>query len=259
MYSSFRIILFSFFFSFTFLVNIAWAADTLETWNVGAMDVEFYLSYNSLIKVPTRDTLGANMLLGYGFSKKISGYIQTTMQGNTLLGGASSLQNMGLYVTALERKHVDIDLLMDLSVTDHNLAVKFLTEINLDLGTIPFWGFYLRSALKAYGSKSVSTVNKAGKGRKRVETQELLFIVESVLGAYYTLKKDHQILLEVDFVYRPKPKPNQHQFDLGGWALGWNYKFHKTVEWINELHFEIPKYDKGWEIRFTTGFIASFP
>jgi len=238
------------------LSHDVWAADTLETWKIGATDVGFFVVYDGIGGEAKKNIFSSNMLFGYGLLKNLSAYFQTFLQANNTFGFAQYNHNIGLLITPIDTRHVDMDFLFEIGVSDRLLSAKLMTELNLDLDPNQHsWGIYLKNGFKLYGYRENSTtiIRKRNINVKH----ELRFLIESLIGTYLTIKKNHQILLEVDFIVRPKPATNEKGLNFGGFSLGYNFKLNKTLELLNEIHLESPTEKIGWTFRISTGFIAS--
>ena len=89
------------------------AADTVETWDVGATDVELAIGLDGVGPAPAERTHSAVMLLGYGIVERLSAYLGTTLEGDQVLSNGRAYVHLGAFGTLVETDHFDLDLFLD--------------------------------------------------------------------------------------------------------------------------------------------------
>ena len=222
------------------------AADTVEPWNVGATDVDFYLTHDGFDADPAGRRLGVALMLGYGLIPGLSAHIGTALETVGRFQNAGYAINLGIFGTALETDHVDLDLFLAASAdsTGH-FALTPSLELNLDRSPdLAAWGGYLRFGLPIEG---------ADDGGGPAVSLGL------TVGLYYTVSAGHQLLTEVDAVFRPTPRGGDPAAEVGGLALGYNVGIHRAIELITQVSVDIPQGDERVGFGVMVGLIATLP
>lgn len=239
-------------------VRPAFAADTIETWDVGATDLDFYLGVDGIGRPKHERETFADMMLGYGLIKRLSAYFGTTLQCNEYLGDGSGTIYMGMFGTLAETNHFDLDLFLDVRLGGDafsELQVTPQVELNFDLDPqMRSWGVYLRAGIPIYGQKILASTNS---GDLKYRTN---IGFATTLGTYWTVSQGHQILLEYDMGIHPKPNTNSEtETEIGGVALGYNVRVHDSIELINQIHIDIPQEGEPVAAGIMIGMIATMP
>ncbi len=217
------------------LPPLARAADTVETWDQGATDVEFYVGLDS--EAEAHKTLYGEMVLGYGLTSGLSAYMGTVLQADQSLSSASSARYMGVFGTPLDTDHVDVDLLLDLLVVSDDDPFLHLTpslELNYDSHPeLAGWGLYLRAGLPIYGHEA--TEPNLSQGLEG----EMGYHLDATLGAYLALHERHQLLLESAWTFMPVStacETGSAGIRSGGMALGYNITLVPELEIITHAY-----------------------
>ena len=232
------------------------AADTVETWDAGATDVDFYVGYEGIGLGKKDRAVFGDMMLGYGIVDRFSAYLGTTLQGNDGFAEGSATHYLGVFGTPLDTSHFDMDVFLDFSEGGpaQTFQLRPALELNFDGDAdTQTWGVYFRAPLPIYGRKLSPPLHPER------ASSEVTFHLESALGTYFTLSRGHQLLLELDAGYHPDPAPDERQKDIGGVALGYNVVLTEGLELINQVAGDIPQDREEWSIAVMTGFIATIP
>lgn len=233
------------------LADAARAADTVETWDAGATDVDFYLGYEGigLREAADRGTFG-DLMLGYGIVERFSVYVGTSLEANGAFGDGAASPYLGIFGTVVDTEHVDFDLFLDVSTGGPSLtefAISPSLELNFDgRDDMSTGGLYTRVGVPLYG--------RGGK------LDEMSLHLEAVIGAYYTVAPDHQLLLELDATFHPFHRADHdHAVEIGGVALGYNVTLSDRIELINQVFLDIPQSGEPVAGGVMVGFIVTLP
>jgi hypothetical protein len=217
------------------------AADTVETWPEAEHDVEIYAGFQGLGLCRHERGLVADVLLGHGLAHRFSGYLTASMAMNDRLDDGFAGMSLGVFGTPLDTDHVDLDLLMDLAASGEQgglVAMMPGLELNLDLRPdLALAGAYLRAGLPL--------ATRLG-GRA-----DPILCVLTTLGAYVTLGRIHQILVEYDMRFHLRPRS---EVELGGVAVGYNVLVHEALELIGQVYVGVGGRPS---VGFLLGLIAS--
>jgi hypothetical protein len=242
---------------FLALPKIADAADTVETWDVGATDVDYYLSFDGIGLGKKEKTVFGDLMLGYGLVDRFSAYLGTTLQANEYLTDGQANIYIGIFGTPVDTDHFDFDLFLDISLGGQDFdefALSPALELNFDLDPMMrSWGMYLRIPMPIQGRKISSPVHPEPEG------VEASFHLEGTIGTYYTVADGHQILLEYDMGIHPDPAQEERQVDIGTAALGYNVTLVDAIELINHFYLDIPQDNDPIAFGVMIGFIATLP
>jgi hypothetical protein len=230
------------------------AADTMEVFEPGATDAEFYVGYDGLGITRGASTTFTEAVIGYGVAPQLSMFLSAGLEATGALTGGTQALTLGLYGTPLETEHVDLDLLLQAGgTTDGGYEVMPAVELNLDAADgLARWGVYLIAGVPVHAPQlHAAVVFPAHRGD--VELDLLLR-----LGAYWTISPRHQVLLEVDGAVHALGSRLGSVGDLGGLALGYNVTLSETFELISQLRVDVPTgADQPWSAGLATGFIAT--
>lgn len=226
------------------------AADTVEHYARGVTNLDLYLGFDGVGPSEEKAAYG-EIMLGIGLMDRLSAFTGVVLQGDqTFSNGAGELY-LGLMGTPLETDHLDLDLFLELRLSGESLSQFQATpsmELNVDADPqMGSWGLYLRAGLPLYG-------------REVSGGSELALQVETTLGAYLTLGKRHQVLLEYDMGFSPRPEADQHQAEVGGVALGYNLTLSDAAELISQVYLDLPQQgNESWAVNFMLGVIITMP
>lgn len=227
------------------------AADTVETWEPGATDIDFYLGLDQLRG--TDRTMFADLMLGFGVLSRFSVYLGTTLEGDTGMTQGSADLHMGVFGTPIDTDHLDLDLFLGVSGW-RELELAPGMELNFDRDpAMRTWGVYLRAQLPVHGRSGAAS--PAVPGMERRPTVH----IASTLGVYRTVATGHQLLLEYGMDFHPDPVAGQRRIEVGGIALGYNVVLHDRLELITQLYVDLPQANDSVDYGFTAGFIATLP
>ena len=235
------------------------AVDTLETFEVGATDLDFYQGFDGIGRQKGERSVFGELMLGYGLVDGLSAYLGASLEGNDQLArGAASLY-LGIYGTPLDTDHVDLDVLMDVSSGGEGFRELQITpgmELNFDLvPDLALWGIFMRAGLPLH---SRETAPAAGGAEAR---HELVVPLEVSLGTYFTPREGHQLLLEADAVFHADPAAGEEAVDVGGVALGYNACLSRdcAIELVNQVYLDVPQGAEPLAMGVMTGFVATLP
>lgn len=230
-------------------------ADTVEPWDVGATDVDFYLGAAGIGAPRDGLELSGEIMLGYGLIERLSAYLGASLAADGCFCARSHEVFLGLFGTPVDTRHVDLDLFLDLSssaaeLTDFGLGpgIELNLDVDPDRGS---WGTYVRTGLSLSGRE---VIDQEGE-----ETTEMTASVDAVFGTYYTIARRHQILVEYDMTFRLRPRGDERDVEVGGVALGYNVVLCDAIELITEARLDVPQGDEAWSVGFVAGLIATLP
>ncbi len=211
------------------LINInLFAVDTIETFDLGFTDFEYYHKTSNLSednKIFTNE-----IHIGMGITSIFSAHVGISSEkfsSNT----AITSNSFGFIFTPLDTTHVDIDFYGEL---DNSYNSLIGLELNYDLkDDLQLAGFYLDSELN---------FNNGYNG------YSFLF------GSYYSLLDNLQLLIQLDI-----SKNNNENLNIGALAFGANYQLYDTIELITEFSIDIPQNDEKTGYSVMLGFLATLP
>ena len=232
------------------------AADTVETFGVGATDAEFYLGLDGIGLDENETTFFSDILFGYGLIDRFSAYLGCTLEGTERFSNSAAFINMGLFGTPLETVHVDLDLFLGVVGGGNGFSVFRLTpamELNLDHDPeMRTYGFYLHAGVPIWGQD-----------RSRVDIEatgyDIVFDIETVVGFYYNVADGHQILIEHDLVFHPALSGSDSIAEIGGVAFGYNVGLHVAIEMINRVYIDVPGDGESVSVGVMSGIIVTLP
>ncbi|MCP4676246.1 MAG: hypothetical protein GY854_12200 [Deltaproteobacteria bacterium] len=237
--------------------SVSEAADTVETWDKGATDLDFYLGFDGIGLDKYEKSIYGDIMLGYGLIDRFSAYLGTTLQANEYFSDGSGNVYLGVFGTPVETDHFDLDLFLDISLggPDFNeFQVAPSIELNLDLDPeMRTFGFYIRAGSPIYGH-DLTTEEEPD-----IPRYETTLHIETTIGAYYTIVERHQIFGEYDMGFHPNPIEEEHTVDVGGVALGYNVTLSDAIELINQVYLDIPQDGEDISFGVMAGFIVTMP
>lgn len=234
------------------------AADTLETWDAGSGNIDFYLSMDGVGRALPEQGLAGEMLLGWGVAERLSTYLSVALAADGTLADGDAALGVGLFGTPVDTDHLDVDLVLDLRAGGgglRDLSLGPALELNLDASPdCSTWGAYARAGLAVSGrgtEAEAAETTVAGNGR----------VVDRVLtvGAYRALGARSQFLVEYDLTWVGEPAAGAPAVERGGLALGLNRMLGGSLELVTQGRWELPQGDEPGMLGFTVGFIAGLP
>jgi hypothetical protein len=234
-------------------VHSARAADTVETWDVGATDVDFYLGFDGIGRARYERSVYGDMMLGYGLVDRLSAYVGTTLSGIELFSDGSADLYVGIFGTPLDTDHFDLDFFLDVGAGGPEFSAFTVTpaiEVNVDIEPD-------RALLGMYGCVGVPLFGRPTED----DPTEHVFVADVVttVGTYLTILEHHQLLLEYDMLFRTRLAEGEDTVEVGGVALGYNVVAHDAIELINQVYLDIPRSGEPVAVGFMVGFIATLP
>ena len=236
----------------------ATASDTIETWDEGAVDFELYTGAEGMGLGHSERSIFADTTLGYGIVNRLSGYLRGTGEASEQLAEGTGEAGVGLFGTAIDSDHFDLDLILDFGFGADGPAITPAVEINVDAEPdLAFWGGYLRAEESFAGR--VEPASAPAPGAPEAEPDQVLApVTTATLGWYWTAGADHQLLLEADGSVYHHPAQDEAPVDFGGFAAGYNVAVHESIELINQVFFDVPVRDADpFSVGVSIGFIAT--
>lgn len=231
------------------------AADTVETWEPGAADVDFYLGAEGLGAKRAESSVYSDLMIGFGLVPRLSTYLGTTLQGNGLLAAGEATLYLGVFGTPIDTDHFDLDLFLDVSNGGAGFSrfeVAPSVELNFDLDPdMGSWGTYLRLGSPMYG---LSRETDSALAEEHLTAWS--FSINP--GTYLTLAEGHQLFVEADMALHG-PMVDAHPVDLGGVALGYNAVSSERLELITQTYLDVPQAGERLTAGVMVGFIATMP
>lgn len=231
----------------------AQAADTVETWEKGAADLDVYMLMEGVGQEGSSQAIAGDVMVGWGLADRFSAHLNTTLQADGYLMNGGTELGIGVFGTAMESDHLDLDLFLDVRSGGEGLSaleVEPAFELNWDAAPdMSTWGTYLRGGLAIAGREAP---DKAA-GHERYADLGL------TVGSYWSLDDRHQLLVEFDAAWHDHAGGEVSGFETGGVALGYNVFLHDTLELINQVRVDLPQDDERAGVGFLVGLIASLP
>ncbi|MGI5863859.1 MAG: FeoB-associated Cys-rich membrane protein [Myxococcales bacterium] len=223
------------------------AADTMETFEAGALDVELYAGYEGLGDARENHAIFGDLYLGYGIADRLSAFVGTLVHFDGRLSNPAPDVYLGVFGTPVDTAHFDLDLSLTFDALGDGLRELQLTpglELNLDLDSpVGPWGLYLRAALPVHG----------GAGGEPVAVRQ----VDLIPGAWWSVRDGQQLLLEfATSAHRASPE-SDGRIETGAIALGYNLALTPALELISQVSVRLPQDDEPAAAGAMLGFIAT--
>lgn len=232
------------------------AADTIETFDQGAFDTEFYLGAGGFALDRAEQTVGANTVLGYGLLNGLSGYLAFGVETNTWLAEGHSGAAFGLFGTVLDTDHFDADLYGDIAADGEAMSEIAATpglELNFDLRPDQaLWGLYARVEASFTGEEKETKPGEEPEYQTNTTTN-------FTLGSYVTIAERHQILAEYFRTSVEDPANGKFRFEDHQIGLGYNVVLSDRFELVTELSGHPPHDDLDFFWDATVGFVGTIP
>jgi hypothetical protein len=238
------------------------AADTTETFGIGASDFELYLGFDGAGLGKYEKTVSAAALVGFGFMDRFSGYVTAFAEGNEYFSEGGGGAGFGIFGTPVDTNHFDLDLFLDSGFGEGEMHIAPAVELNLDAKPdLGLCGLYLRAAEVLEGRDDSVEDDPATDTDETHEKHTFAPTTSLTVGAYVTIAEIHQILVEYDVGFHHglndapegKPKVVEH----GGVALGYNVVVSEHFEIISQVSVDIPNDGEKVAAGFMVGMIAS--
>jgi len=248
-------------------VTALFAADTLETFDPGASDVEFFGGFEGIGLDKYQKGLSMEIVYGYGLIENFSASVALSAGSNEYFGDGSAALSFGIFGTPLDTDHFDLDLMLNASVEGAGLADFSIApglELNFDLKPDQaLWGIYLIIEEVLAGEKTTED------DPTTAAIDETAFTFKPVtaltLGTYLTVKDGHQLFLQFDSEILNNPEGTEKTFHVGNLALGYNVMLNDNIELVNEVafalpqNFDPPEEDKDFSVAITVGIVVTLP
>jgi hypothetical protein len=231
----------------------AYAVDTTETYDVGATDFEFYLGFDGIGRKKHEKEVSIEALAGFGFIDRFSGYVTIAGASNEYFTEGTNEVSAGIFGTPLDTDHVDLDILFNGGAAADEFEVTPGLELNLDLKPdLALAGLYFRIE---------ETLSGRSKETKDELNPKYAFAPQTgaVIGIYWTVVPDNQILLEYDLGISHNPPSDERKFENGGIALGYNAMVVDDLELLSQLYLDIPQKGEKTSVGLMVGLISTMP
>jgi hypothetical protein len=243
----------------------ALAADTTETYGLGASDYELYLGLDGVGLGDSEMTVWGQTLLGFGFAERFSGYIAMSAEGTERLSAGTGGAAFGIFGTPVDTSHFDLDLFLGAGFGDGEMFMTPALELNLDARPdLALCGLYVR-AEEALAGRDDSIADDPVTTDADESEERNAFAATTVLtvGGYFTIAEIHQILLEYDMAFHPGgadlPAGGSEVVERGGVALGYNVRVTKSIELLAQVSADVPNDGEDLAAGFLVGLIATMP
>lgn len=237
------------------------AADTTETFDVGATDFELYLGFDGIGLEKYQRSLSGEAVMGFGFTEGFSGLVSVAGSSNEYFGDGGGEISFGIFGTPLDTDHVDLDLFLSAGFSADEFGLAPGLELNFDYAPdLAAWGVYLRVEEALAGRDESVEDDPATAGVDESVTDFAFAPVTAItLGAYWTVADGHQLLVEYDMSIANNPADGEDALDIGGVALGYNVALSDCVEMINQVYLDIPGDGEDMSAGVMTGIIVTLP
>jgi len=242
----------------------AMAADTVETYGIGASDFELSLGLDGVGRGKYEKVMWGETLLGFGITDRFSTYLTMSAAGTARLSAGTGGASFGVFGTPIDSDHVDLDLLLGVGFGGGEMYVTPAFELNVDARPdLALCGLYLR-AEEVLAGRGVSIADDPATTDVDESKERYAFAPTTLLtaGGYFTIAEIHQILLEYDIAFHhgdPPPGEDARVFEAGGVALGYNVRVAARIELVTQVSVDVPDHGEGLAAGFTVGLIATMP
>lgn len=229
------------------------AADTTEVYDIGATDFEFFVGFEGIGLDKYEKELSVSALAGFGFIDAFSGYLAIDGASNEYFTEGSAELSVGVFGTPLDTNHVDLDLVLNFGAGADHFEMTPGLELNLDLrNDLELAGLYLRLE-----------ETFTGRDESSEEESEPKYVVAPqagfVIGAYWSVIPEHQILLEYEMGLLHNPSAGERRVEVGAVALGYNLMVVDSLELLGQLSLDIPQKDEDVSVGVMLGLISTMP
>ena len=128
-----------------FVAARAFAADTTETFDLGASDFELYLGFDGAGLEKYEKTVWAEVLVGFGFVERFSGWVALSAEANERFAAGEGGASFGVFGTPLDTEYLDLDLSLGAGFGGDEVFAAPGLELNLDARPdLALCGLYVR-------------------------------------------------------------------------------------------------------------------
>jgi len=206
--------------------SIATAVDTLETFDPGASDFEFYAGFSGIGLAKYEKGINTEILYGYGLIENFSATVTASFESNEYFGNGNAALGFGICGTPVDTDHFDLDLILNAAIEGGGLSDFSLIpalEMNFDLKPDQeLWGMFLIFEQTLASSDESVADDPATTADESKEKFVFRPVSAITLGTYLTIAKDHQLLLQFDVEIPNNPEATKKDYTIGGIALGYN-------------------------------------
>lgn len=228
------------------------AADTVETWDVGATDVDYYMGIGGL-GLPRQDGgVFGDLLLGYGLAERFSGYVGIALTADRNLGQSDPEHYLGLFGTPVETDHFDLDIFLNFAGSATGYAIAPSVELNLDRDPdMSSYGLFLRSGPVFSNLPADPEVEGS---EDRIGTTWRF-----TPGVYWSVSPRSQLFFQYSNGYVASPEEGQDNWDVGQMQVGYNIFLTEAIELITEINWDAKKTDGVTPWGGFVGIIVTLP
>lgn len=235
------------------LPESATAADTVETYDRGATNLELYLGMDGLGPSGAAPAANGDLVLGYGLTGGLSAYVATAIETGEDLGNRTHDARVGLIATPWDGETLDLDLLLELGGGGHGFSSLWIVpgvELNLDFtSSIGAFGPYVRASVPINGER-----HRNVDGSTTFRTDHALDLNP---GLQWTPWDGHQFLIEYGVALRLGRVDEADTWEDGGAALGYNVALSEGFELITQG--SLAPTGNRWDTGLLVGVIATIP
>lgn len=238
------------------------AADTVETFDSGAVDLELYSGLDTGVEQGGLQGGFGELVLGYGLLPRFSVHLGAALQGEDQFTSGSGAVTAGVFGTPLDTQHLDFDLLLDFAGEGTGLSDLCIApgaEVNLDVKPdLELFGLYLRFAERICSMDVVVTEDDPMTTEDEL-TIEQGYSTESVLvaGAYLTFGRVHQLLVEYDTGFDHGADAAEDITEIGGVTFGYNVAVLDSLELIIQVYLDLPQGAETLRLGVMLGLIST--
>lgn len=210
----------------------AHATDTIEAWDEGYWDLDAYVGYDGIGRGQDSRSLGTELMVGYGVTSSFAVSLGLAVAANEAMEAAEAGTWLGVFYTALDTEHLDLDLALNLYAQGQGLSTLGFNpfiELNLDSNNeMSGVGAYLRAGVTLDGDADQGWTDTLGVG------------LGFTLGAYVTMARDHMLLLEAESTVNPMASGDETRARISSVAVGYNLVLSGLAELITEVGLGLP-------------------
>ncbi len=237
------------------IAHPARAANTIQNFDEGASYFEGHLAFDGIGLDAYQMRFKAQGLLGFGITTSISAYIGVTGTANERFADGTLTGNLGVFWNPLDTDHLDLDLLLDVSMGTDGFALSPGLELNLDVKPDrALAGMYVVVWESLTGRDTSVKDNPLTPMKNEASTSyELAPMTSLSLGTYLTLGEVHQLHLVFDMTFRHNAATGEFANEVGGVALGYNFMLTDEIELINQVYLDIPQDNETFSVGLSVG------
>ena len=243
------------------LARLAAALDTVETFDIGVSDVEYYGGADAIDEPAVDRSLYADAMLGIGLRQGLSSYLGATIAGNGYVAATEPAIYLGMFGTPLDSDHLDLDLILNSLVDGPGfslMSVSPMLELNFDQSPEQdTWGLYTRMEL-ALSGRQLDPEDDAGPASARPAFERDISVAAH-FGGYVAPAAGHQVLVEYDVGQALATPHARRSLEVGGIALGYNATLNDALEFISQVSCDIPQGSERFSVGAMLGLITTLP